>query len=73
MLKDMRLSQQTATAGGAATPLAGATASIYQMLVAAGFGEYDFSYVFNLLSGRILRRPGPAAPPDTKHVMLAVE
>ncbi|MFG1464731.1 3-hydroxyisobutyrate dehydrogenase [Xanthobacter sp. DSM 24535] len=53
MLKDMRLSQQEAGVGGAATPLAGAAAAIYQTVVAAGYGERDFSYVFNLLSGRM--------------------
>ncbi|MFH1553947.1 MAG: NAD-binding protein, partial [Pseudomonadota bacterium] len=53
MLKDMRLSQQEAGAGGAATPLAGAAAALYQTLVAAGHGDRDFSYVFTLLSGRM--------------------
>lgn len=53
MLKDMRLSQQEAGAGGAATPLAGAAAALYQTLVAAGHGNRDFSYVYTLLSGRM--------------------
>lgn len=52
MLKDMRLSQQAAAGAGAATPLAGAAAAIYQMLVANGHGDRDFSYVFKMISGR---------------------
>jgi 3-hydroxyisobutyrate dehydrogenase len=53
MLKDMRLSQQAAARSSAATPLAGAAAAIYQMVAAAGYSERDFSFVFNLVSGRM--------------------
>ncbi len=52
MLKDMRLSQQAAAGAGAATPLAGAAAAIYQMMVANGHGDRDFSYIFKMISGR---------------------
>jgi len=52
MLKDMRLSQQAAAGAAAATPLAGAAAAIYQMMVANGHGDRDFSYVFKMISGR---------------------
>lgn len=52
MLKDMRLSQQAAASASTATPLAGAATAIYQMLVANGHGDRDFSYVFKLISGR---------------------
>ena len=52
MLKDMRLSQQAAANASAATPLAGAAAAVYQMLVANGHGDRDFSYVFKMISGR---------------------
>ncbi|MBA4790764.1 MAG: 3-hydroxyisobutyrate dehydrogenase [Rhizobiales bacterium] len=52
MLKDMRLSQEAAAGASAATPLAGTAAAIYQMLVANGHGDRDFSYVFKMISGR---------------------
>ncbi|SMH61925.1 3-hydroxyisobutyrate dehydrogenase [Azospirillum agricola] len=57
MLKDMRLSQQAASASGAATPLAGSSAAFYQMLVESGHGAKDFSAVFELISGRLGRSP----------------
>jgi len=53
MLKDMRLSQQAAASASAATPLAGASAAFYQMLVASGHAERDFSIVYQLISGRL--------------------
>lgn len=55
MLKDMRLSQQAAGAVGAATPLAGAAAALYQVAAANGFGEHDFSVIFKLITGQAER------------------
>jgi 3-hydroxyisobutyrate dehydrogenase len=54
MLKDMRLSQQVAATASAATPLAGAAVAFYQMLVAGGHADRDFSIVYKLISGRLL-------------------
>jgi 3-hydroxyisobutyrate dehydrogenase len=54
MLKDMRLSQQVAATASAATPLAGAAVAFYQMLVAGGHADCDFSIVYKLISGRLL-------------------
>ncbi|CAO3458474.1 3-hydroxyisobutyrate dehydrogenase (EC 1.1.1.31) [Azospirillum argentinense] len=53
MLKDMRLSQAAAATSGAATPLAGSAAALYQMLVEHGHGNKDFSAVFALITGRL--------------------
>lgn len=53
MLKDMRLSQEAADQLNASTPLAASSAAIYQMAVANGLAQKDFSAVFELLSGRI--------------------
>lgn len=53
MLKDMRLSQQAAASSSAATPLAGAATAFYQMLVAGGHANRDFSIVYKLISGRL--------------------
>jgi 3-hydroxyisobutyrate dehydrogenase len=64
MVKDMRLSQQAAENARAATPLAGAVAAVYQILASAGYGERDFSFVFNLLSGRISAFAGNPASAD---------
>jgi len=49
MLKDMKLSQQAAHAAGAATPLGGAAAGLYQLLANEGMGAKDFSAIFRLL------------------------
>jgi 3-hydroxyisobutyrate dehydrogenase len=53
MLKDMRLSQDAASNSGAATPLAGSAAALYQMLVENGHGGKDFSAIFALITGRL--------------------
>jgi 3-hydroxyisobutyrate dehydrogenase len=53
MLKDMRLSQQAADELNASTPLAASTAAVYQMAVANGLADKDFSAVFELISGRL--------------------
>jgi len=53
MLKDMRLSQEAADDLQASTPLAASTAAIYQLAVANGLADKDFSAVFEMISGRL--------------------
>jgi 3-hydroxyisobutyrate dehydrogenase len=53
MLKDMRLSQQAAAHASAPTALAAAAVAFYQILVASGHGQRDFSVVYKLISGRL--------------------
>lgn len=52
MLKDLKLAQQAAAAAGAATPLGGQAAALYQLMAGQGHGELDFSAIYTLLSGR---------------------
>jgi 3-hydroxyisobutyrate dehydrogenase len=52
MLKDLRLSQQAATAVDAATPLAAHAAALYEAFVAAGGSGRDFSAILPWLSGQ---------------------
>ena len=52
MLKDIKLSQAAAEAGGVPTPLAAHAVEFYQAVVDAGDGAKDFSVVFRLLSQR---------------------
>jgi len=47
MLKDLRLSQDAATAAGAATPLGAHAASIYEAFEKAGHGGDDFSGIIH--------------------------
>jgi len=50
MLKDLRLSQQAADAGGLATPLGAAATAVYARLVEeAGLGDADFSVLLKWL------------------------
>jgi 3-hydroxyisobutyrate dehydrogenase len=49
MLKDLKLSQEAATASGAATPLGAAAADLYTQFQAAGHGGDDFSGMINFL------------------------
>ena len=49
MLKDLRLSQEAATAAGAATPLGAGAAKLYAQFQEAGFGAEDFSGMVNYL------------------------
>ncbi len=53
MLKDMRLSQEAASAVGASTPLGACSTSIYQALANNGLLAKDFSIVAKLLSGEL--------------------
>ncbi len=52
MLKDMRLSQSVAQDTATATPLAASAALLYQKAVDEGYAGKDFSFIFNLVSGR---------------------
>jgi 3-hydroxyisobutyrate dehydrogenase len=49
MLKDLKLAQGAAQAAGAATPLGAHAAALYQAVVDAGEGGFDFSVVFRFL------------------------
>ena len=49
MLKDLKLSQEAASASGAATPLGAAAAELYEQFQAAGHGGDDFSGMINYL------------------------
>jgi len=51
MLKDLKLAQQAAQAGGATTPMGAEAAALYQLLVASGLGAKDFSVMFRFLLG----------------------
>jgi 3-hydroxyisobutyrate dehydrogenase len=51
MLKDLKLSQEAASATGAATPLGAAAADLYTQFQAAGHGGDDFSGMINFLRG----------------------
>jgi len=53
MLKDMRLSQSTAADVSTVTPIAAQAAALYQAAVDEGYGGKDFSFIFNVVSGRI--------------------
>lgn len=52
MLKDLKLAQEAANASGAATPLGAEAAQIYNLYVANGSGEVDFSGIIRLLRGQ---------------------
>lgn len=51
MLKDLKLSQQSAAAVGLKTPLGKQAMNLYQQLNEQGMGELDFSVVIKLISG----------------------
>ncbi|MER2603242.1 MAG: 3-hydroxyisobutyrate dehydrogenase [Candidatus Competibacter phosphatis] len=53
MLKDMRLSQEAAALAGAATPLGGMAAALYQAMANNGFGGRDFSVIARLVLGEM--------------------
>ncbi|MFW7343583.1 3-hydroxyisobutyrate dehydrogenase [Pollutimonas sp. H1-120] len=58
MLKDMRLSQSTAQDVSTVTPIAAQAAALYQAAVDEGYGGKDFSFIFNVVSGRADLRKG---------------
>jgi 3-hydroxyisobutyrate dehydrogenase len=49
MLKDLKLSQEAASAAGASTPLGAHAAEIYEAFAQAGFGGKDFSGIIEAL------------------------
>lgn len=52
MLKDMKLSQEAASASGAATPLGAAATQLYGLYAAQGDAGADFSGVITMLRGK---------------------
>jgi 3-hydroxyisobutyrate dehydrogenase len=52
MLKDLLLSQQAAAAAGAPTPMGARAAALYQAVVDAGEGGFDFSVAFRWLAAQ---------------------
>jgi 3-hydroxyisobutyrate dehydrogenase len=51
MLKDLRLAQDAALAGGASTPLGTEAAALYGLYVGQGEGGRDFSGIIKFLRG----------------------
>ena len=51
MLKDLRLAQEAAIAGGAATPLGAEAAALYGLFVGAGNAQTDFSAIIRMIRG----------------------
>ena len=49
MLKDLKLSQEAASASGASTPLGAHAAELYEAFTQAGFGGKDFSGIIEAL------------------------
>ena len=54
MLKDLNLAQEAAAASGAATPLAAGATQLYQLLINAGHGKRDFSFIIRMLEGKAM-------------------
>jgi len=52
MLKDLKLSQEAATAVGAVTPMGAEAAQLYALFAAQGGGDADFSGIVNFLRGK---------------------
>ncbi|MGF1475077.1 MAG: 3-hydroxyisobutyrate dehydrogenase [Geminicoccaceae bacterium] len=53
MLKDLKLAQQAANAGGVATPLGAAACQLYQLLDSSGCGKRDFSFIIKMIEGKL--------------------
>ena len=51
MLKDLKLAQEAAIAGGAATPLGSEAAALYALFVAGGGAQTDFSGIIRMIRG----------------------
>jgi 3-hydroxyisobutyrate dehydrogenase len=52
MLKDLKLSQEAASASGVSTPLGAAATQLYSLYADRGEGGADFSSIINLLRGK---------------------
>ncbi len=52
MLKDLKLAQEAARAGGASTPLGAQAAALYGLYAAHGLGGEDFSGIIRFLRGK---------------------
>jgi 3-hydroxyisobutyrate dehydrogenase len=53
MLKDLKLAQDAADMTGAPTPLGTGAAALYDELVARGYANKDFSFILQMLRGRL--------------------
>jgi 3-hydroxyisobutyrate dehydrogenase len=53
MLKDLKLAQEAAESVGADTPLGGASEALYAELARGGHGGRDFSYMIEMLRGKL--------------------
>lgn len=53
MLKDLKLAQEAAMSAGADTPLGGGAQALYAELVERGQGAKDFSFMLEMLRGKI--------------------
>ena len=53
MLKDLKLAQEAADTSGAPTPLGSAAEALYEELVQRGFANKDFSFMLEMLRGRL--------------------
>ncbi|MCC2111904.1 MAG: NAD-binding protein, partial [Hyphomicrobiales bacterium] len=51
MLKDLKLSQEAASAASASTPLGAEAAALYNLYCGAGHSEVDFSGIIKFLRG----------------------
>ncbi|HVY83824.1 MAG TPA: 3-hydroxyisobutyrate dehydrogenase [Caulobacterales bacterium] len=61
MLKDLKLAQFAAGAAGADTPLGGAAEALYGYLADHGFGAKDFSFMIEMLRGKLGGPPSASA------------
>ena len=53
MLKDLKLAQEAAASVGADTPLGGGAEALYAELAERGFGKKDFSFMLEMLRGKL--------------------
>jgi 3-hydroxyisobutyrate dehydrogenase len=53
MLKDLRLAQQAAAAGGAATPMGAGAAALYALFSNKGHAALDFSAIIQMVKGKL--------------------
>ena len=53
MLKDLRLAQEAAAAGNAATPLGAEAAALFTLFNNKGYGALDFSAIIRMIKGQV--------------------